>query len=155
MKKTPTPHTTSRVRNCASCDNEESCRQLAKQWGPSAMACRRARRDECFRVKGSLPLRTCARCGAKHYTPWCTGCGFTAAPAPLASANEGSRSRLPPWRRCDWSEAQQYRSRILTGSVGLEGTWDDWAEGRPEHPAMNRDYEYRTFAPSPHDSGRR
>ena len=67
-----------RVRNCAACDHEASCRQLADQWGASAMACRRAHRDEHFRAKGSVPLRTCARCGTEHYTPWCTGCGFTA-----------------------------------------------------------------------------
>ena len=47
------------------------------------------------------------------------------------------------WRRCGWAEAEQYRSRILTGSIGLEGTWDDWAEGRPEKTAMNRQYQYR------------
>ena len=67
-----------RVRNCAACDHEASCRQLADQWGASAMACRRVTRDEHFRAKGSVPLRTCARCGTEHYTPWCTGCGFTA-----------------------------------------------------------------------------
>lgn len=67
-----------RVRACAACDHEASCRQLVDQWGASAMACRRAHRDEHFRAKGSVPLRTCARCGTEHYTPWCTGCGFTA-----------------------------------------------------------------------------
>ena len=67
-----------RVRNCVACADEDSCRQLADQWGASAMACRRATRDEHFRAKGSCPLRTCARCGTTHYTSWCTGCGFTA-----------------------------------------------------------------------------
>ena len=67
-----------RVRNCAACDHEDSCRQLVEQWGPSVAACRRKHRDECFRAKGSVPLRTCSRCGTEHYTPWCTGCGFTA-----------------------------------------------------------------------------
>lgn len=64
-----------RQRNCVACDHDTSCRHLAEQWGESAVACRRARRDECFREKGSVPLRTCARCGTEHYTPWCTGCG--------------------------------------------------------------------------------
>lgn len=67
-----------RVRNCAACDHEASCRQLSDQWGASAMACRRATRDEHFRARGSVPLRTCARCGTEHYTPWCMGCGHTA-----------------------------------------------------------------------------
>ncbi len=67
-----------RVRNCAACGHEAGCRKLAEQWGPSAMACRRATRDECFQARGSLPLRTCARCGTEHYTSWCTWCGFTA-----------------------------------------------------------------------------
>ncbi len=67
-----------RVRNCAACDNDESCRQLADRWGPRAMACLRATRDENFRAKGAVPLRTCARCGTTHYTPWCTGCGYDA-----------------------------------------------------------------------------
>lgn len=65
------------------------------------------------------------------------------------AANVAGEARVAPapasagWRRCEWAEAEQYRSRILTGSIGLEGTWDDWAEGRPEKTAMNRDYEYR------------
>ena len=80
-----------RMRNCVACDHEASCRQLADQWGASAMACRRAHRDEHFRAKGSVPLRTCARCGTEHYTPWCTGCGFTANTA-LKSADEGGVS---------------------------------------------------------------
>ena len=59
--------------------------------------------------------------------------------ARAGSASPGSAG----WRRCEWAESEQYRSRILTGSIGLEGTWDDWEDGRPEKTAMNREYEYR------------
>jgi hypothetical protein len=48
------------------------------------------------------------------------------------------------WRSCGWNDAQQYRSRILTGSIGMEGAWYEWIDGRPEKTAMNREYEYRT-----------
>ena len=63
----------------------------------------------------------------------------TTEQARAGSASPGSAG----WRRCEWADAEQYRSRILTGSIGLEGTWDDWADGRPEKTAMNREYQYR------------
>jgi hypothetical protein len=48
------------------------------------------------------------------------------------------------WMSCKlWSEAEQYRSRVLTGSIGLEGTWSDWIDGRPAQLEMNREYQYR------------
>ena len=47
------------------------------------------------------------------------------------------------WVRCDYVHAEQYRSRILTGSVGLEGAWTDWKDGKPERIAMNCQYEFR------------
>lgn len=58
--------------------------------------------------------------------------------------------RLNPvdWRRCDWIDAEQHRSRLLTGSLGLEGPWSDWTDGRPEKSAMNREYEYRKRSPT-------
>ena len=67
-----------RVRNCAACAPAAWCRQRADPWGPSAMACRRATRDECFRARGSLPLRKCERCGVETYMPYCHGCGAAA-----------------------------------------------------------------------------
>jgi len=51
------------------------------------------------------------------------------------------------WRRCERSEAQEYRERVLTGSIGLEGAWSKWIEGRPEKTLMNREYEYRSANP--------
>jgi hypothetical protein len=64
-----------RLRNCAACDHEESCRQLVEQWGQQVAACRRKHRDECFLPKGTNPLRTCGRCGTGTYMPYCHGCG--------------------------------------------------------------------------------
>lgn len=49
-----------------------------------------------------------------------------------------------PWRRCKYAEAQQHRSRVLTGSIGLEGPWSEWIDGKPDSEDMNREYEYRT-----------
>jgi hypothetical protein len=34
---------------------------------------------------------------------------------------------------------------VLTGSVGLECPWEDWAPGKPERTAANREYEYRRW----------
>lgn len=47
------------------------------------------------------------------------------------------------WQRCKRDEAEQHRSRVLTGSIGLEGPWTDWADGVPKKSEMNREYEYR------------
>jgi hypothetical protein len=38
---------------------------------------------------------------------------------------------------------KQYRSRVLTGSIGLEGMWSGWIDGEPEKTLTNRQYEYR------------
>lgn len=54
------------------------------------------------------------------------------------------KSNQLDWRRCEYAEAQQYRSRVLTGSIGLEGPWSEWIDGRPESMDMNREYEFRT-----------
>ena len=75
-----------RVRNCAACDHEDSCRQLVEQWGPSVAACRRKHRDECFLPKGANPLRTCARCQTKTYMPYCHGCGYPVHPSLVANS---------------------------------------------------------------------
>ena len=81
-----------------------------------------------------------------HYAPpiypegdtqlWCKWCGFR-------QTIKHKSIPLVYWRMCNWAEAEQYRSRILTGSIGLEGSWDEWVNGRPERTAMNREYEYR------------
>lgn len=47
------------------------------------------------------------------------------------------------WVSCNILDAEQYRSRILTGSIGLEGSWDNWQDGRPDRCASNRQYQYR------------
>ena len=47
------------------------------------------------------------------------------------------------WKRCKYADAQQHRSRILAGSIGLEGPWSDWIDGKPGKEFMNRQYEYR------------
>jgi len=47
------------------------------------------------------------------------------------------------WVRCKYADAEQHRSRVLTGSIGLEGPWSDWKDGKPARVAMNRQYEYR------------
>jgi len=55
---------------------------------------------------------------------------------------------IPPvdeWERCDRNHAVQYRSRVLTGSIGLEGPWTEWSSvsDDPGREAQNRQYEYR------------
>jgi hypothetical protein len=47
------------------------------------------------------------------------------------------------WRRCEWAEAEQHRRRLLTGSIGLEGTWSEWTNGKPERTLSQFEYEYR------------
>lgn len=47
---------------------------------------------------------------------------------------------------------QQYRYRILTGSIGLEGPWSEWTDGEPDTRYGNREYETRNasvLAPLP------
>jgi len=63
---------------------------------------------------------------------------------------ENPKSVYPPdyfedteFVRCEWQEAEWYRSRVLTGSLGLEGKWSDWKMGKPEKLAQNIQYEYR------------
>ena len=34
------------------------------------------------------------------------------------------------WVRCKWEEADQHRKRTLCGSIGLEGKWSEWENGR-------------------------
>ncbi len=50
---------------------------------------------------------------------------------------------LVTWTRCGYDDAEQYRSRTRTGSIGLEGPWSEWFGGRPERPLANQQYEYR------------
>lgn len=38
---------------------------------------------------------------------------------------------------------KEYRYRILTGSIGLEGPWSKWMEGEPDTRYGNREYETR------------
>lgn len=47
------------------------------------------------------------------------------------------------YEKCEYKDAQQHRSRVLTGSLGLEGSWSEWINGKPEKCAMNREYQYR------------
>jgi len=47
------------------------------------------------------------------------------------------------WIRCPRGEAEQHRSRVLTGSVGLACPWEPWKWGVPERCPMNRQFEYR------------
>ena len=67
----------------------------------------------------------------------------------LRLSEDGKYSLVEPvqqpidWRRCEWGDAEQYRSRVLTGSIGLENPWTEWLNGRPERLAMNQEYEYR------------
>lgn len=58
--------------------------------------------------------------------------------------SHNTKKTSPKWRRCKYAEADQYRSRVLTGSIGLEGRWTEWMDGKPERCAMNREYQYRT-----------
>ena len=51
------------------------------------------------------------------------------------------------WEKCKRAESQQYRYRVLTGSIGLEGPWGEWIDGKPEKELMNRQYEYRRPKP--------
>jgi hypothetical protein len=48
-----------------------------------------------------------------------------------------------PWRHCDWAEAEQFRCRTLSGSIGLEGPWTEWADGKPPVTPMNLEFQYR------------
>jgi len=47
------------------------------------------------------------------------------------------------WIRCDREVAEQHRSRVLCGGLGLEGRWSEWKDGTPYKCAMNRQYQYR------------
>ena len=47
------------------------------------------------------------------------------------------------WVKCDRTIAEQWRSRVLTGSLGLEGRWSEWEDGTVIKSAMNREYQYR------------
>ena len=66
----------------------------------------------------------------------CYECSFSSE----SSAAAGSVLKLV---RCEYADATQHRSRVLTGSIGLEGAWTEWKDGKPERVAMNRQYEYR------------
>jgi hypothetical protein len=56
------------------------------------------------------------------------------------------------WRSCFYGEAQQHRRRLLSGSIGLEGQWSKWMDGKPDQVLMQYQYEYRTSEP-PQEAG--
>ena len=64
--------------------------------------------------------------------------GVLAARRPQDVARSNRR-----WVSCQQPNAEEYRWRILTGSIGLEGSWSKWAPGQPTDRPMNREYEYR------------
>jgi hypothetical protein len=75
---------------------------------------------------------------------------FTTPEAWISRLREtGGLPKLPPpdsWTGCDFKDAEQHRSRVLTGSIGLEGAWSEWENGRPKSLPMNRQFEYRKKA---------
>lgn len=56
------------------------------------------------------------------------------------------------WIRCGYLEAEQHRSRTLCGSLGLEGRWSDWIDGKPKKCRMNQQYQYRKANPKKNDT---
>jgi len=55
---------------------------------------------------------------------------------------------LIPWVSCEYEEAEQYRWRYRTNSVGLVSPWSDWISSgdyppAPSPMAMSKRYEYR------------
>jgi len=113
-------------------------------------------------IKGLGTVRACIDCGVlvsggPTRCNYCVSLMTTMAPALSKTTGEnsngspirkeggaGCHAPTPTWRLCEWAEAKQYRSRILTGSIGLEGMWCNWTDGKPDKTAMNREYEYRT-----------
>ena len=57
------------------------------------------------------------------------------------------------WKQCDWHAAQQWRERTLAGSIGLEGPWSEWRDGKPESLNCHCQYDYRCRAGSPRQRG--
>jgi len=54
--------------------------------------------------------------------------------------------RKVKWVKCEGyypTDAEEHRSRVLTGSLGLEGPWSAWLIGMPDKVLQNREYEYR------------
>lgn len=49
------------------------------------------------------------------------------------------------WVSCEYAGATQHRSRVLTGSIGLEGPWSEWLNGKPIDFFGNRQYQYRRW----------
>jgi len=52
------------------------------------------------------------------------------------------------WKSCEYPDADEYRSRCLTGSIGLESPWSEWTrcpEGfyPPAPQRLCEEYEYR------------
>ena len=69
---------------------------------------------------------------------------ITPVPNVTEQARAGSASPASAgWRRCAWAEGEQHRRRLLTGSIGLEGPWSEWTDGKPEKTLMQFEYEYR------------
>lgn len=69
-----------------------------------------------------------------------------AALAALGEAADPQPASPPEWQSCDWQSAEQWRQRTLTGSIGLEGRWSEWQQGKPVSLEMHRQYEYRRRA---------
>jgi len=61
----------------------------------------------------------------------------------LAAQSAVRMIRTDEWTVCGRNEAEQYRVRVLTGAIGLEGAWSAWRDGKPEMIASNLQYEYR------------
>ena len=49
--------------------------------------------------------------------------------------------------------ACQHRSRVLTGSEGLEGNWSEWIDGGPAVRESHRQYEFRGKPAAPAGKG--
>lgn len=47
------------------------------------------------------------------------------------------------WEPCGFAEAEEHRYRVLAGSIGLEGSWCDWLDGKPGKPRLNCEWQYR------------
>lgn len=51
--------------------------------------------------------------------------------------------REDEWEYCVFSDAERFRARVLTGSLGLEGPWSDWSFNLPSRLMQNREYQFQ------------
>jgi len=80
--------------------------------------------------------------------PWNEAAGRAISTRTMRGPNEPTLQGLPEgapaeWVRCGYGAAEQHRYRVLTGSIGLEGPWSEWTDGKPEKTLMQREYRYR------------